>query len=178
MATAALGGPGISKTIPTVVLVAMCAFGLLASACGQSTSSAQAPTPAAVASAAPVPSPPPGGPVPAQLLGDWFLTPAAVDALIGCPKPLKAGTACLLRLSLTATTYRFGGTLPPGPGDVIVNATEIDFFNAPQCDQKLPDGIGRYTWTLTGGVLHLTPLNADPCGRSEYLTSQDFYRTP
>jgi hypothetical protein len=77
-----------------------------------------------------------------------------------------------------ATKYSFAGTLPSGPGEVVVNAHEIDFFNASQCVHKLPDGIGRYTWTLAAGVLHLTPLNADPCGRSMYLTSQDFYRTP
>ncbi|HXI96179.1 MAG TPA: hypothetical protein VNG04_08625, partial [Candidatus Acidoferrum sp.] len=86
--------------------------------------------------------------------------------------------ACLLRMSFTATKYSFGGTLPPGPGEVVVNAREIDFFNASQCVQKLPDGVGRYTWTLTAGTLHLTPLNADPCGRSMYLTNQDFYRAP
>jgi hypothetical protein len=52
------------------------------------------------------------------------------------------------------------------PGDVVVNNTEIDFFSADVYGLKLPDGVGRYTWTLTGGLLNFVPLNQDPCPRS------------
>jgi len=120
----------------------------------------------------PVPAPPAGGPVPAQLLGSWFLSPAELNVAAGCPLPLN-GKTCSLDLTLMSTTYRFQGTVGiPGPGDVVVNKHEIDFYNAP-CGP----GVGRYGWTLTGGVLHLTPLNYDPCGRVIYLANESFSRT-
>jgi hypothetical protein len=114
--------------------------------------------------------------VPAQLMGDWYLQTAAVDVAIGCSKPIT-GSTCRLRLNLASTTYSFAGTAPSSRGDVVVNNTEMDFFNAAQCTQQGPEGLGRYTWTLTGAVLHLSPLNQDPCGRSSYLANNNFYRT-
>jgi hypothetical protein len=176
--TSPSSGSGVSRKVATVVVLATCALGMLTSACGGPVVSAKPPSPSVAPNPIAAAPPPPGGPVPAQLLGAWFLSPAAVDSLISCPKPIVDGPACLLRLELTATTYSFVGTLPPGPGEVVVNNAEIDFFNASQCQLELPQGVGRYTWTLTAGVLHLTPLNADPCGRSEYLINQSFYRAP
>jgi hypothetical protein len=176
-----LRGSGISKRTIAILIAVVSAVAFLASSCGQSTSSAKLPTaanpstPAVVATAPPVVYAPPGGPVPAQLLGAWFLSTASVDATIGCQAPLSAAN-CRLSLNLTATKYSFAGTLPSGPGEVVVNNTEIDFFNASQCDSQGPAGLGRYTWTLASGVLHLAPLNSDPCGRSTYLTNQSFYR--
>lgn len=121
----------------------------------------------------PVLVPPAGGPVPAQLLGNWSLSLAELNIAAGCPTPLSSKT-CSLDLTLMATTYRFQGTVGlPGPGDVVVNKHEIDFYNAP-CG---PD-VGRYKWTLTGRVLLLTPLNDDPCGRVDYLANGRFSRTP
>jgi quercetin dioxygenase-like cupin family protein len=120
--------------------------------------------------------PPPGGPVPAQLLGDWFLPMAAVDVATNCPKPLNP-TTCFIRLNLMATTYSFPESTF-NPGDVVVNNTEIDFFNVPACFYPGIETVGRYQWTLTHGVLHLTPLNADGCGRSILLANQSFYRAP
>jgi hypothetical protein len=111
--------------------------------------------------------------VPAQLLGDWYLQTADVAEILGvmCTSHPTAGN-CNLRLNLAPTSYSFHGTSPAGSGDVVVNNTEIDFFNAP-CGVT----VGRYTWTLTPGVLSFTPLNDDPCGRSEYLASnKSFYR--
>jgi Fibronectin type III domain len=124
-----------------------------------------------------------GGPVPAQLLGDWFwFVPAAVTAVGGapCPSP-PTHTNCFYQLTLTATTYSGAITTAPGTqfagsGDVIVNHTEIDFFNGGVCGLPLPDGVGRYKWTLTGGVLHFTPLNQDPCDRPVFLVHHSFYR--
>ena len=146
-------------------------FVFLASACGQSASSAKPATPSADS------SPPPGGPVPARLLGDWFLPPATVSAIMG------SSTCRLLKLTLSPTTYRLTHTDDPAcgtssSGDVTVNNTEIDFFNADVCGLKLPNGVGRYRWTLTGGVLHFTPLNQDPCPRGTYwLANRDYGRT-
>jgi quercetin dioxygenase-like cupin family protein len=58
--------------------------------------------------ASPSPTPLLGGPVPAQLLGNWFLTPAAAAVANGCPTPLSS-QACSVRLTLTPTTYSFQG---------------------------------------------------------------------
>jgi hypothetical protein len=133
------------------------ALAFLASSCGESNSSAT------VALSSAVPSPPPGGRVPAQLLGDWFLPPAIVEAVEG-------NASCrLLKLTLTATTYRITHDPACGvfasTGEVVVNKTEIDFFNADVCGLTLPDGVGRYSWTLTDGVLSFVALNQDPCPR-------------
>jgi hypothetical protein len=157
---------------------------ILASSCNQSTSTAKPPTPSAASSPTPAASPPPGGPVPAQLLGDWFLPKAAAFALNppatgGPPCPSVATLAnCFIRLSLTATTYHvYISTQLTGSGDVVVNNQQIDFFNGALCALQLPDGVGRYTWTLTAETLHLTPLTSDPCGRDEVLAYQGWNRT-
>jgi hypothetical protein len=146
-------------------------FVLLVSGCGQSTSSATRPTPSGAA------SPPPGGPVPAQLLGDWFLPPAIVIAVEG-------NSACRLLLQLTLTTTTYQLTHDPvcgvfsSSGDVVVNNTEMDFFSADVCGLKLPDGVGRYRWTLTGGLLNFIPLNQDPCPRgASWLANRSYSRT-
>jgi hypothetical protein len=122
------------------------------------------------------PSAPPGGPVPAALIGDWFLPPAIVIAVEG-------KSACrLLKLTLTATTYRLTHDSACGgiasSGEVVVNNTEIDFFNADVCGLKLPNGVGRYTWTLSNAVLHFVPLNQDPCPRgAAWLANRSYSRT-
>jgi hypothetical protein len=153
-------------------IAALLGIGLvfLVSSCGQSTSSATRPTPSAAA------GPPPGGSVPAQLLGDWYLPPAIVIAVEG-------NSACrLLQLPLTATTYQLTHDPVCGvfssSGDVVVNNTEIDFFSADVCGLKLPDGVGRYTWALTGGLLNFVPLNQDPCPRgAAWLANRSYSRT-
>ena len=62
-------------------------------------------------------------------------------------------------------------------GDIGVNGTEIDFFNGDQCGLALPDGVGRYQWSIQGSVLHFTALNQDPSGRTHHLAGQSFIRT-
>jgi hypothetical protein len=101
--------------------------------------------------------------VPAQLLGDWF----------------QSNDACaFIQLTLAATTYRLLHCGVSSSGDVVVNNTEIDFFNADVCGRPLPDGVGRYTWTITSGVLHFTPLNQDPCPRgASWLANRSYSRT-
>jgi hypothetical protein len=98
-----------------------------------------------------------------------------------CPSPVTAAN-CFFELTLTTTTYSqafsaIGGKQDAGQGDVVVKNHEIDFFNGVLCGLELPDGIGRYTWTLTGGVLHLT-LISDPCPRQEAYIYQGWTRTP
>ena len=129
----------------------------------------------------PAASPPPGGPVPAQLLGTWLLdTPN--------PDPGLTETGIIngkVKVTLTATTYLVQGE-PAAAGSVVVNNNEIDFFSqvpggTPNCHLRLPDGVGRYTWTLAGGVLHFAPLIqsgyfGDPCGRLVF-TDQSYIRT-
>jgi hypothetical protein len=153
------------------------AFALLTSACGQSTPSANLPTPSAASSR------PAGGPVPSQLLGDWLLPPAAANVYQQsqgdtCPTPLAVST-CMFKLILTATTYNFAINAPgrtTGGGDVGANGTEIDFYNGSACGLTLPEGVGRYTWTLTGGALHFAPLNQDACPRAPLLANQSYNR--
>jgi hypothetical protein len=61
-------------------------------------------------------------------------------------------------------------------GNVTVNGDEIDFYNAGPCNLQLPDGVGRYSWKITGEELLLTPIEYDPCGRREYLANVTFTR--
>jgi hypothetical protein len=166
---------------PATVALLGVAIVFLASSCGQSTSSATVPTPHAAPSPTPAASPPPGGPVPAELLGDWFLPPAAVlDIGYTCPSHPN-DLNCFADLTFTATTYQVVfhaiAASPPGHGDVVVNNDEIDFFNGVQCGLQLPDGVGRFKWTLTSGVLHLVPLNQDPCRRNGLAYPQGWSRT-
>jgi len=61
-------------------------------------------------------------------------------------------------------------------GGVVVKGNEIDFWWAADCGADAPNSIGRYKWTLAGGVLHLASLNKDPCPRSVLLANQSFMR--
>jgi hypothetical protein len=154
------------------------AFVCLASSCSQSTSSANAPTRSAS------PSPPAGGPVPAQLLGDWFMAmpPAVIEAVTGvpCPSPPTAEN-CFFQLTLMTSTEHAYFVASPGVEDlglagVVVNGDEIDFFNGIYCAIPLPGGIGRYTWKLTGGLLYLTNIS-DPCTRAHFFSYQGWSRS-
>jgi hypothetical protein len=114
--------------------------------------------------------------VPAKMLGDWFLPPVIVAVVEG-------NRACrLLKLTLTATSYQLThdpacGALASS-GEVVVNESEIDFFNADVCGLKLPNGVGRYTWSLSDGVLHFVPRNQDPCPRGiAWLANRSYSRT-
>lgn len=173
----ARGHKGFAAVL-AVVGLGLC---VLASSCGQSTPSAKAPTPAPLV-ANPAASPPPaGGPVPARLLGDWFLPPAAVQDLGWSCRPNSTTATCHMRLTLTATTYReFVATGPAdqgvGGGDVVVNNNEVDFFHSfwtgassgEQCPAN-SDPVGRYASTVLGGVLHFTVIS-DACPRALFLT--------
>jgi hypothetical protein len=151
-------GSGTSKPMVTIVISVLGSLVFLVSSCGESPSSAKLPTPSPAASPLPTASPPPGGPVPAELLGDWFMPPSVV-------KDFDGNAVCvLLKLTLTTTTYQVTHTAlgvcgSGGSGDVVVNGSEIDIFNgSDQCS----DIVGRYTWTLTSGLLYFT-LISGPC---------------
>jgi hypothetical protein len=167
---------------PAIAALAAIAVVLLASSCGQTTSSATERTPSAA------PGPPAGGPVPTQLLGDWFMAmpPAVIEARTGvaCPSPPTAEN-CFFQLTLMASTSHAYFVANPGRedlglGDVVVNKDEIDFFNGVYCEVNqglhLPDGVGRYAWKLTGGLLYLTNIS-DPCTRSHFFSYQGWSRT-
>lgn len=97
-------------------------------------------------------STPRGGPVPLQLDGAWkeVADPSVVMILTGTNVALSGG-------GLT------------GAGKVAVNGSEIDFYNGTACAIPLPGGIGKYRWTITGGLLKFIPLNSDPCPRAGNL---------
>lgn len=156
--------PAIAATLGGAVV-------LITSSCGPAAASA---TPAADSHTAGWPA---GRPVPAELLGDWFMPPSAVEAVSGVPCPTPATTQnCFFQLSFEGTTYRqtfsaTGGKQEAGQGNVVVKNNEIDFFNGVICGLKLPDGVGRYRWAITAGVLQFT-LISDPCTRWEVYTHQ------
>jgi hypothetical protein len=162
---------------PAIAALLVFAFVLLASSCGPSASSAKLPT------RSPAPSPPPGGPVPEQLLGDWFMAmpPAVIETKTGvpCPSP-PTPENCFFQLTLMASTTHAYLVANPSvdllTGDVVVNKDEIDFFSGVYCGIPLPGGIGRYTWKLTGGLLYLTMIS-DECTRSHFFSYQGWSRT-
>src|SRR5579864_2737031 len=93
------------KTVALAV-TALTALSMLVASCGQSPASAKAPTSAAAVTT-PAASPPPGGPVPAELVGDWYLPPATVLSYgFTCPSPPTAAN-CYFLMTLTATTYQW-----------------------------------------------------------------------
>jgi hypothetical protein len=126
--------------------------------------------------------------VPAELLGDWFLGPPASVDFMGndvCPSP-PTGATCFVQMTFTAMTYHqstkagHGGNPNLSVGNVVVNNTEIDFFNEvnregiSDCDR--PGGVGRYTWTVAGGILRFT-LISEPCSGTQSLPNQMWSRT-
>ena len=98
---------------------------------------------AASPTASPAPSGwPTGDPAPPELAGRWYQASGAIIVLSG-------------------HDYTFPGA---GGGNFVVNGNEITFFNGFNCGEPLPGGIGRYTWTVTGGTLNFVQL-VDPCSR-------------
>ncbi len=119
--------------------------------------------------------------MPAQLLGGWYVLPADINTAAGyvaCQLPATPAD-CSVQIVFTATSVTWPNNLgfPSCCGNVVVNGSEMDFFNDSGCGFRLPGGLGRYTWTLSGTVLHFTPLNADPYDRSAWLANRNFYRT-
>jgi hypothetical protein len=140
--------------------------------------------PSAVSSPTPTSSPPPGGPVPSQLWGNWYLPGAAVTQVtagtIHCPSN-PTPTNCFFQLMLGGSTWSIsyaalGGIYVPSQGNVAANRNEMDFYNSAYCDFPEAGGLGRYTWRLTAGVLYFT-LISDTCSRALVLTNRGWART-
>ena len=117
----------------------------------EAAATATTPMPSPSASAEPWPS---GGPVPTELSGVWRLG-------------TSAGT-----MRLSGNTYAFGQS----NGNVVVNGSEILFFNGSGCPMPLPGGIGRYSWNLSGREVTFAALSPDPCGRSDLLAGVTWSR--
>lgn len=92
-------------------------------------------------STSPTPAPPPGGAAPAELQGQWL-------------PPDGSG-----RLFIRADYWASGDAY----SEFVVNGDEIDFYNGRMCGLRLPDGVGRYRWSITDGLLRFVPLTPDPC---------------
>jgi hypothetical protein len=159
------------------------AFVFLASSCSQSRASATLP-PSAVPGPTPTSSPPPGGPVPSQLWGNWYLPGAAVRQVtagtIPCPSN-PTPTNCFFQLMLGGSTWSIsfvasGGIVVPSQGNVVANGNEMDFYNSDYCGLQLPAGLGRFTWRVTVGVLYFTVIS-DTCSRANVLTNRGWTRT-
>jgi hypothetical protein len=140
------------------------------------------PTPSAIPISIPTAS---GGLVPSQLWGNWYLPGAAVTQVSDaqCPSPPTPRT-CFFQLALDATTWSIsyiatGGIVVPHQGDVVVNGDEMEFFNdihqGNYCS-PLYNGIGRFTWRVTAGVLYFK-LISDDCDRAHVLTNRGWIRT-
>jgi hypothetical protein len=89
----------------------------------------------------PTPAPPPGGPAPAELRGQW--------------RPPDGSAHLFIQPN--------GWVWGDANGEFVVLGDEIDFYNGKYCGIRLPGGVGRYRWTISGGLLRFTPLAPDPC---------------
>ena len=157
--------PTMKRDAALMALVAL--LGVAACGGGATTPSGGAtqqttPSPSTPASG-PKPSPawPPGGPVPAELAGQWRL----VD------QPA-------ITLTLSGSDYTLVGMSDTGKGNVVVNGSEIDFFNGSVCDIPLPHGIGMYRWTISAGLLTFRAYGSDPCPRYDLLHDSSGWQRP
>jgi hypothetical protein len=117
-------------------------------------------TPSSVASV-PGAAWPQGAAVPAELSGVWYF-------------PLHSS-----QITLRGTEYEVVQSVLHASGNVVVNGDEIDFFNGSGCGLALPDGVGRYRWSLkSANELQFTALDADPCGRVDILAGATWTRSP
>jgi hypothetical protein len=106
------------------------------------------------------PATPAGGPIPPELAGEWFK---------GDVYRVKFEDNRVSLINLQS-----GGV---GGSQVVVDGDELVLFNSVLCGLTLPDGIGRYRWTLDGDELHLEEIGRDPCtGRRSPLAGATLTR--
>jgi hypothetical protein len=145
--------------VAVIVAVVILGVGRLLATRQQTTVTAPPPT----ASAAPPATPPPGGLPPATLNGDWQVITTADNNRSD--------------LIVTGGAYHLQTSGGDAYGEVVVNGAEMDFFNGVACGIALPGGVGRYQWSLSVGILQLTPLSIDPCsGREQAIGNHSFRR--
>jgi hypothetical protein len=146
-------------TIAVLVAAAVVACGAGAKSAATRSDTTAPTSAAATVPAVPTPTaaPPTGGQAPSLLIGSWYQVASSTTVL-----------------TLTATGYILRDTAEQGHGDIVVSGQEIDFFSGTLCSLALPQGVGRYRWTLQGIHLHLAPLNNGPCGRIGLLTNQSY----
>lgn len=102
----------------------------------------------------PTPAPPQGGPAPAELQGQW----------------VPANGAPGQRLVIRQEQVVWGGTRI----ELVVRGNEIDFYNGNYCGIRLPGGVGRYRWSISGGLLRFEPLAVDPCTDRPGMLAEPF----
>lgn len=113
--------------------------------------------PAATAVVEETAQPPPGGPAPPELQGTWLFRSESLGPV---------------RLNITEDRYAVSAGGRSTQGDLVVDGDEIAFFNSNVCPLELPEGIGRYRWSITDEKLRLKLLGKDPCsGRERWVNS-------
>jgi hypothetical protein len=156
------------KALGGCVIVVGALFALTLMGCGgestaTGTTGAPASSPTAPASSTSTGTGAPSGDAaPAQLQGTWKLVSG---------NALEKG----ILFVIGDRHYRVPTYL--AHGDLAVNGNQIAFFNAAICGLTLPEGIGRYHWTVKGGALHFQVIGEEPCGgRADILDGTTYER--
>ncbi len=107
----------------------------------------------------------------------WSACRGVRPGVIGCHRGDQSRTAVTTAdrdRPADAVRHPTGGIVVPHQGDVVVNSNEMEFFNDEHqgnyCS-PLYNGIGRFTWRVTAGVLYFT-LISDDCDRAHVLTNR------
>jgi hypothetical protein len=115
---------------------------------GETTSASTAAIPSTTSEA------PAGQPAPAELQGTWKLI--AIDG-----KPYEA------QFIIAISDRKYAVRSTDVNGDLVVNGSEIAFFNENLCIRGTSGAgsrVGRYAWTLKGRTLHFDLVGSEPCG--------------
>jgi hypothetical protein len=104
---------------------------------------------------------PAGEDAPASLQGTWKLV-------------TKGSPERGLLFVISGRHYRIPTRL--ANGDLVVNGDEILFFNAAICGLTLPEGVGRYHWSVDGDTLRFELVGKEPCGGRSDILANSVYR--
>jgi hypothetical protein len=122
-------------------LAAVAVLCLVLMSCARESGSEATSQPATEATSTRASSGPTGDTAPAELQGTWKLV---------SNNPYR-GLVVVITDSHYRVVERFAH------GDLAVNGDEVAFFNAQICGLALPDGVGRYRWTVKGSRLISRP---------------------
>lgn len=152
---------GYIASVGVLLALSIASCGGESSATG-TTAASTSPPAATGASTAGSSGAPTGGTAPTELQGTWKLVSG---------NALEKGTLFVIG----DRHYRVPTHL--AHGDLAVNGNQIAFFNAAICGLTLPEGIGRYHWTVKGGALHFQVIGEEPCGgRADILDGTTYER--